>query len=69
MARIAGYACAAVLLISVGLTPWVQLLFPVWIALLSVHILWRPMGGRSSTGSPGRNESFDPTGISAAGRA
>ncbi len=38
----AGYACAVVLLISVGLTPWVQLLFPMWIALLSVHILWRP---------------------------
>jgi hypothetical protein len=38
----AGYACAVVLLISVGLTPWVQLLFPVWIALLSIHILWRP---------------------------
>jgi hypothetical protein len=37
-----GYACAVVLLISVGLTPWVQLLFPVWIALLSIHILWRP---------------------------
>ncbi len=38
----AGYGCAGVLLISVGLTPWVQLLFPVWIALLSIHILWRP---------------------------
>jgi hypothetical protein len=38
----AGYACAVVLLVSVGLTPWVQLLFPVWIAVLSIHILWRP---------------------------
>ncbi len=38
----AGYGCAGVLLVSVGLTPWVQLLFPVWIALLSIHILWRP---------------------------
>lgn len=38
----AGYGCAGVLLISVGLTPWVQLLFPVWVALLSIHILWRP---------------------------
>jgi hypothetical protein len=43
----AGYACAAVLLISVGLTPWVQLLFPAWIALLSIHILWRPWGPAS----------------------
>ena len=47
----AGYACAVVLLISVGLTPWVQLLFPVWIALLSIHILWRPWAAGERAGS------------------
>jgi hypothetical protein len=36
---ILGYAVAAVLLVSVGLTPWVELLFPAWILLLSIDIL------------------------------
>ena len=36
-----GYASAAVLLVSAGLTRWVQLLFPLWVLLLSVDILWR----------------------------
>jgi MFS family permease len=34
-----GYVIAAVLLVSVGLTPWVELLFPAWILLLSIDIL------------------------------
>lgn len=34
-----GFAVAVVLLVSVGLTPWVELLFPAWILLLSVDIL------------------------------
>jgi hypothetical protein len=34
-----GIAVAIVLLISIGLTPWVALLFPAWILLLSVEIL------------------------------
>jgi len=34
-----GFVVAAVLLISVGLTVWVELLFPAWILLLSVDIL------------------------------
>ncbi len=37
----AGYASALVLLVSFGISPWVQLLFPLWILLLSVHILRR----------------------------
>jgi hypothetical protein len=36
---ILGIAVAAVLLVSVGLTPWVDLLFPAWILLLSLDIL------------------------------
>jgi hypothetical protein len=34
-----GYAVAAVLLVAVGLTPWIELLFPAWILLLSIDIL------------------------------
>jgi hypothetical protein len=34
-----GFAVAVVLLVSVGLTVWVELLFPAWILLLSVDIL------------------------------
>jgi hypothetical protein len=34
-----GFAVALVLLVSVGLTPWVELLFPAWILLLSIDIL------------------------------
>jgi hypothetical protein len=36
-----GYAFAAVLLLAVGLTDWVILLFPLWVALLSIEILRR----------------------------
>jgi len=35
----AGIAVAIILLISIGLTPWVALLFPAWILVLSVDIL------------------------------
>jgi len=34
-----GYAVAVVLLVSVGLTVWAELLFPAWILLLSIDIL------------------------------
>jgi len=46
-----GFAVAAVLLVSVGLTPWVELLFPAWILLLSIDIL--RTGLRSSRGAGG----------------
>ncbi len=46
-----GVAVAIVLLISVGLTPWVELLFPAWILLLSVDIL--RTGLRRSPGTAG----------------
>jgi hypothetical protein len=42
-----GYASAIVLFVSAGLSPWVHVLFPLWILLLSVHILrrsWTPRG-------------------------
>jgi hypothetical protein len=40
------------LLVSVGLTPWIELLFPAWILLLSVEILrtgWRRSAGAAAT--------------------
>jgi hypothetical protein len=40
-----GYACALVLLFGIGLSPWVELLFPAWILLLSIDIL--RAGGRT----------------------
>jgi hypothetical protein len=34
-----GYALALVLLLSIGLIPWVSLFFPLWVLLISVYIL------------------------------
>ena len=48
---LAGFAVAVVLLVSVGLTPWVELLFPAWILLLSTDILRK--GLRQSPGVAG----------------
>jgi uncharacterized membrane protein YbhN (UPF0104 family) len=53
-----GFPVAVVLLISVGLTPWVELLFPAWVLLLSTYILWtglrqpcNPVGTAMATGA------------------
>jgi len=48
---ILGFAVAAVMLVSVSLTPWVDLLFPAWILLLSVDIM--RTGRRSFSGAVG----------------
>jgi hypothetical protein len=45
---LAGFAVAVVLLVSVGLTPWVELLFPAWILLLSIDILRTGLRGPAS---------------------
>jgi hypothetical protein len=34
-----GYATAAVLLVSSGLVPWLEIIFPAWVLVLSIHIL------------------------------
>jgi len=34
-----GYVLALLLLLSIGLVPWVSLAFPLWVLLISVHIL------------------------------
>ena len=36
---IAGFACALVLLIGIGISPWVELVFPAWILALSLDFL------------------------------
>ena len=34
-----GYACAIALLLSFGIIPWIEFLFPIWILLVSMEIL------------------------------
>ena len=36
---LAGLACALTLLIGIGISPWVELLFPAWILALSLDVL------------------------------
>jgi len=36
---VAGLACALILLVGTGISPWVELLFPAWILALSLEIL------------------------------
>jgi hypothetical protein len=41
----AGLITALVLFAGVGISPWVELLFPAWILALSIDILLRPGRG------------------------
>ena len=50
---IAGLVCAVALLIGVGISPWVELLFPVWILALSLEIL--VAGGQPSADPAGEH--------------
>jgi hypothetical protein len=34
-----GYATGAVLLVSSGLVPWLEIVFPAWVLIVSVHLL------------------------------
>ena len=36
---VAGLACALALLVGIGISPWVELLFPAWILALSLDVL------------------------------
>ncbi len=49
----AGLACAVVLLVGIGISPWVELVFPVWILALSLEIL--VAGGRTSADPAGEH--------------
>lgn len=54
-----GIAVALVLLVGVGLTPWVELLFPTWVLLLSVDILRTAL--RESPGAAGTSHAPQPS--------
>jgi hypothetical protein len=43
--EVAGFATALVLLVGVGISAWVELLFPAWILALSIDILTTRPGG------------------------
>jgi len=45
---LAGLVCALVLLIGIGISPWVELVFPAWILALSVEILVAGPRGESA---------------------
>ena len=47
---LAGPACALALLVGVGISPWVELLFPAWILALSLDIL---VAGRRASSPEG----------------
>ena len=42
-----GYVFALLLLVSVGTVEWIPLVFPLWVLLISVHILKENLGGHS----------------------
>jgi hypothetical protein len=44
---VAGLACAVVLMVGIGINPWVELLFPLWILALSLDII--TAGSRASS--------------------
>lgn len=44
-----GYASALVLLLGSGFIPWIELVFPMWVLLVSVYILAASLGTHSST--------------------
>ena len=47
---VVGYLAAAALLLTVGVIPWLELLFPAWVFVFSVHILIVTM--RTPSASP-----------------
>jgi hypothetical protein len=49
---LAGLACALALLVGVGISPWVELLFPAWILALSLDIL---VAGRRALSPEGQS--------------
>jgi len=47
-----GYAIALVLLLAIGITPWVRLLFPLWILILSLDTFVESLRGPRAEGEP-----------------
>lgn len=58
---VAGLVCAVVLLIGIGISPWFELIFPVWILALSLDILVAGLKGSSATGLPGTGPAEVPS--------
>ena len=50
---LAGLACALALLVGVGISPWVELIFPAWILALSLDVL---MAGRRALSPEGPSQ-------------
>lgn len=46
-----GYAMALILLLVIDITPWVELLFPLWILLVSIDTLFENYSGRRAGGT------------------
>ena len=46
---VVGYLTAVALLLTVGVIPWLELLFPAWVFVFSVHILFVTMRARTAT--------------------
>ncbi|HEY8113745.1 MAG TPA: hypothetical protein VII16_12930 [Actinomycetes bacterium] len=46
---VVGYLTAAALLLTVGVIPWLELLFPAWVFVFSVHILVVTMRARAAS--------------------
>jgi hypothetical protein len=44
---VVGYLTAAALLLTVGVIPWLEVLFPAWVFVFSVHILTATMRARA----------------------
>ena len=44
-----GWVVAVVLLVTIERFAWVQILFPVWVLVLSIHLLVHPPAGRRPT--------------------
>ena len=56
---VAGLATALVLLVGVGISPWAELLFPVWILAISIDILAAgPRTGPQSPSATGSSSAF-----------
>jgi hypothetical protein len=54
----AGYAIALILLLVIDVTPWVELLFPLWILLVSLDTLVTSFGRRAMEQVASANQSL-----------
>ena len=55
-----GFAVAAILLITVERFAWVQILFPLWVLVISIHLLVHPPDGRATGATTESPRSAEP---------